>query len=190
MSEMKVLTTGEAAKYCGVTFRTVIRWIERGRLKAYKLPGRGDHRIQIEDFVQFLQQNQMPVPSELADTNPLILIVEDQQEMAAAIRRVLTRAGYSVEVAHDGFIAGALLSRCNPRLITLDLKMPGIDGYEVLRYLREHEQHALTKVLVISAETPEGLQQAMQEGADDFLPKPFDNSELLKKVEKLLNSSS
>ncbi|TQV71795.1 response regulator [Exilibacterium tricleocarpae] len=186
MTELRVLTTGEAAKYCGVTFRTVIRWIERGRLKAYKLPGRGDHRIRADDFVAFLRENQMPVPGDLADDNRMILVIEDQPEMAAAIRRVLKRAGYDVEVAADGFVAGTLLSQLKPCLITLDLKMPGIDGHQVLTYVREHEEHAQSKVLVISAETPEGLERALQNGANDILPKPFDNNELLAKVERLI----
>ncbi len=188
MTDVQVLTTGEAAKYCGVNFRTVIRWIERGRLKAYKLPGRGDHRIQVEDFVHFLRENRMPVPEELAGHYRTVLVIEDQPEMAAAIRRVLKRAGYEVELAQDGFVAGTLLSRCKPALITLDLKMPGIDGYQVLNYIREHEEHAQAKVLVISAETREGLERALREGADDVLSKPFDNSELLDKVQALIEA--
>lgn len=186
MSEIQVLTTGEAAKYCGVNFRTVIRWIERGRLKAYKLPGRGDHRIQTQDFVAFLRDNNMPVPPELVGTNNRVLVIEDQPEMAAAIRRTLKRAGYDVEVAKDGFIAGTMLMRHNPALVTLDLKMPGMDGYQVLNFIREQEDHSQVKVLVVSAETREGLARAKTSGADDILPKPFDNSELLAKVSQLI----
>ncbi len=185
MTEMKVLTTGEAARHCGVTFRTVIRWIERGRLKAYKLPGRGDHRIRADDFVIFLRENSMPVPDEFGSGNRMILVVEDQPEMAAAIRRVLTRANYEVAVARDGFEAGTLLARHRPSLVTLDLKMPGVDGLQVLTYIREHSEHADTSVLVISAETTEGLERALIAGANDVLQKPFENTELLKKIEQL-----
>ncbi len=188
MTEMKVLTTGEAARHCGVTFRTVIRWIERGRLKAYKLPGRGDHRIRADDFVIFLRENSMPVPDEFGSGNRMILVVEDQPEMAAAIRRVLTRANYEVAVARDGFEAGTLLARHRPSLVTLDLKMPGVDGLQVLTYIREHSEHADTRVLVISAETTEGLERALIAGANDVLQKPFENTELLKKIEQLIVS--
>ncbi len=187
MSEIQVLTTGEAAKYCGVNFRTVIRWIERGKLKAYKLPGRGDHRIQVEDFVVFLQDNGMPVPDELKGQNRSVLVIEDQPEMASAIRRVLMRHGYEVEIARDGFSAGTALTRMKPGLVTLDLKMPGMDGYEVLSFIRGHDEHANTKVLVISAETSAGLERAKALGASDILPKPFENDELLARVEALIN---
>jgi len=188
MEQIKVLTTGEAAKYCGVNFRTVIRWIEKGRLKAYKLPGRGDHRIRIKDFIDFLVENQMPVPDELAQElqAPLVLVVEDQLEMASAIRRVLRRAGFDVDVASDGFVAGHMLASNKPSLVTLDLKMPGMDGYEVLRFMREHIEYNNVKVLVVSAETEAGLQKALEFGADDVLAKPFDNDQLLEKIESLI----
>lgn len=188
MEQIKVLTTGEAAKYCGVNFRTVIRWIEKGRLKAYKLPGRGDHRIRIKDFIDFLVENQMPVPDELAQElqAPLVLVVEDQLEMASAIRRVLRRAGFDVDVASDGFVAGHMLASNKPSLMTLDLKMPGMDGYEVLRFMREHIEYNNVKVLVVSAETEAGLQKALEYGADDVLAKPFDNDQLLEKIESLI----
>jgi excisionase family DNA binding protein len=189
MSEVKVLTTGEAAKYCGVNFRTIIRWIERGELEAYKLPGRGDHRIQVADFVAFLQKNKMPVPDSLQSAttdNNLVLVIEDQPEMAAALRRVLMRHGFEVEVAKDGFHAGTLLSSLKPVLVTLDLKMPGMDGYQVLEFIRNHKDHADTKVLVISAENQEGLDRARALGANAVLPKPFDNDVLIQNVEALL----
>lgn len=183
-----MLTTGEAAKFCGVNFRTVIRWIEKGKLKAYKLPGRGDHRIQMQDFLVFLHENKIPIPPELIGSNNHVLVIEDQPEMAAAIKRTLKRAGYAVEIAKDGFVAGTLLTRHKPALVTLDLKMPGIDGYEVLAFIRDHEEHNQVKVLVISAETKEGLNRALASGADDILSKPFDNSELLLKVSELIGA--
>lgn len=67
MLERQVLTTGEIAKYCGVNSRTVIRWIERGHLRAYHLPGRGDSRVEVQDFLDFLRRHQMPVPEEFQE---------------------------------------------------------------------------------------------------------------------------
>jgi two-component system, cell cycle sensor histidine kinase and response regulator CckA len=65
VSKKKVFTTGETAKWCGVNFRTVLRWIERGQLNAYRLPGkRGDFRITSDSLLTFLHENQMPIPDE------------------------------------------------------------------------------------------------------------------------------
>lgn len=74
MIDKQVLTTGEAAKYCGVNFRTVIRWIDKGHLDAYKLPGRGDNRIPINSFVDFLRKNDMPVADELLSNDRRLLL--------------------------------------------------------------------------------------------------------------------
>ncbi|BFM05704.1 response regulator [Halioxenophilus aromaticivorans] len=188
MTEVRVLTTGEAAKFCGVNFRTIIRWIERGKLKAYKLPGRGDHRIRVEDFVVFLQENDLPIPDEFLPATRSVLIVEDNREMASAIGRVLLREGFTVEVAHDGFAAGAQLAASKPAIMTLDLKMPGLDGYGVLEYVRNHEDYKNLKILVVSADTEEGLAKAQSAGADAILRKPFQNEELLQAVEALMPS--
>lgn len=65
MSSPYTLTTGEIAEYCDVNSRTVIRWIQRGHLRAYQLPGRGDNRVAVEDFLRFLKRHRMPVPEEL-----------------------------------------------------------------------------------------------------------------------------
>ena len=183
----KALTTGEVAKYCGVNFRTVIRWIERGQLKAFKLPGRGDNRISIDHFVAFLREHDMPVPAEFQDLSRRILIIEDQPAMASAIERVLRRAGFETRVVHDSFQAGAQLAEFNPSLITLDLQMPGLNGFSVLDFLRQDERWRGVKVLVVSALSESQLQDAIQQGADDILSKPFENQMLLKKDADLLD---
>ncbi|WP_210398226.1 response regulator [Motiliproteus sediminis] len=188
MSE--VLTTGEVAKHCGVNFRTVIRWIERGYLKSFKLPGRGDNRIRAEDFVAFLQNNDMPVPPEYQALLRQALVVDDDRNMSNSIRRVLVRAGYEVEVANDGFQAGAVLASKVPSVVLLDLMMPGVDGFEVLAYIRSESRLAATKVLVISGLGEVELQRARDAGADAVLAKPFKNEELEQQVNALLGLSA
>jgi len=181
-----VLTTGEVAKYCGVNFRTVIRWIERGHLKAYQLPGRGDNRIEIEDFIEFLKQNKMPIPAVFQEKNKRVLIVDDDDAMAKAIRRVLKRKGYETLIAPDGFSAGAMLGTFIPHVVTLDLSMPGISGREVLDFIKQCDILHETRVLVVSALDLSDLEAAVEAGADDLLQKPFDNNILLEKISKLM----
>ncbi len=191
----KTLTTGDIAKYCDVNLRTVIRWINAGRLEGYKLPGRGNNRVTPKAFITFLLENNMPVPDEFqaqanAQRLPKVLIVDDDEFMAASIKRVLHPLKLDCNVANDGFLAGNLLHRLQPALMTLDLSMPGLNGFEVLQFARQQQDYDNLKIIVISALGNKSLEQAKQLGADAVLSKPFQNDELITQVKQLLNIPS
>lgn len=184
---MKTYTTGEIAKLCDVNLRTVIRWIERGSLKGFKLPGRGNNRVQHKDLLAFLQEHKIPIPEDLkSERTNSILVVDDEEPIARAISRSLRGAGFSPIIASDGFEAAAKLWKSKPILMTLDLKMPGLDGYRVIDMVRESEDVADVKILVISALDEASLQRALDQGADAALQKPFDNEQLLAAVKDLV----
>ena len=185
MARNHSLTTGDIANYCDVNLRTVIRWINKGSLKAYKLPGRGNNRVQIHDFLSFLNENSMPVPEELQEKKRDVLIVDDEPAYAKAIMRVLSKAGYECTMANGGFQAGLMLSTNQPSVMTLDLSMPGVDGFEVLEFARKQDAVAKTKIIVISALDKDSLQRALNLGADAALSKPFKNEELVSIIESL-----
>lgn len=183
---MKTLTTGEAAALCGVNFRTVIRWIEKGLLNAHRLPGRGDHRIVVDDFVEFLESNDIPIPSNIQSLNENhVLVIDDQLEVTQAYARTLKRAGYKVDIVNDGFRAGVKLLMLKPNLIILDLKMPGVDGYSILNFVRNESELKRVKIIVASGAEEASLKKAMEAGANVVLSKPFTNVELIKEVKKL-----
>lgn len=184
--EKPSLTTGEIADYCGVNFRTVIRWIKRGHLKAYQLPGRGDNRVEIRDFVNFLRENSMPIPDDFRKYSMRVLIVDDDTSMAKNIQRVLNRAGFETEIALDGFQAGTLAESFTPSVMTLDLKMPGLSGLEVIRFARSKDNLKHVKIVVVSAMPQQDLDEALNAGADCVLEKPFNNDELVEKVSDLM----
>src|SRR5690606_3123887 len=115
-----VLTSGEAARLCGVSFKTILRWIDRGLLQSYKLPGRGDHRITVDELRRFMRDNGIPDPTN-ESLSPRVLIVEDDPPMARSIERVLIKAGYETAIASNGFEAGVALHSFRPSLMTLDL---------------------------------------------------------------------
>lgn len=188
---MKTLRPSEIAAYCDVHHRTVSRWIANGQLKGHKLPGRGNYRVQLADFLSFLQQQKMPVPQELApgsDTTQTktVLIVDDEAALRNAIARALKPLDLILEQAEDGFRAGVKLGQLNPDLLTLDLAMPGLDGYEVLQYIKHHPQFRHLKVLVLSGLDNAALTKAYEYGADAVLAKPFENEELQSLVAGLL----
>ncbi|MDK2777952.1 MAG: helix-turn-helix domain-containing protein [Pseudomonadota bacterium] len=114
MRDKQALTTGEVAKYCGVNFRTVIRWIERGHLDAYKLPGRGDNRIPVSSFISFLQDNNMPVPDDLALGGRTLLILTAADEPSADLASFVRRSGWEPLVTSDPLHFGFLLAQHQP----------------------------------------------------------------------------
>jgi two-component system, OmpR family, response regulator VicR len=188
MNYPNVFTSSQAAKWCGVSFRTVLRWIEKGELRAYQLPGRGDHRIQVEAFVEFLSKHEMPIPEQFNRSAFRALVVDDDPASVKIISKVLQLEGYEVRVAMDGFSAGAQLVDFAPDIITLDLKMPGLSGNEVIRFIRSMKQFRKSRILVASSASIGKLEAALSEGADDYLAKPLDLEKLREKVSVLLGN--
>ena len=184
MKPLEFLTTGEASKWCGVHFRTVLRWCDRGVLPSHKLPGRGDRRIRVEDFLKFLKDHRMPVPAQLRGPAPRVLVVDDDPSTVKLISRTLQIAGFDVDHADDGFSAGAKLMSYAPEVMTLDLEMPGLRGEDVLRFVRASSRPAV-RILVISALGEAELHRARKLGADDVLQKPVDYKVLQKRVAAL-----
>lgn len=186
-SEIRSLTTGEIAEYCDVNLRTVIRWIEAGKLKGYKLPGRGNNRVLEPDFLDFLRENGMPIPKGFDDKRePLVLIVDDETSMTKSIQRIARKAGIRSITASGGFEAGVLLSMHKPQMITLDLSMPGINGFEVLQFTRAHKEFKDIQIIVISALGEKLHQKALSLGANKAFSKPFEPSALLAEFESLI----
>ncbi len=181
----KNLTTGDIANYCDVHVRTVIRWIERGKLKAYQLPGRGDNRVKLEDFLFFLDSHNMPVPEALQPSNYRILIVDDDMHAAKAIQRTLRHAKFETLIASNGFEAGTLLSEFKPAVMTLDLQMPGMNGFEVLKFVRGSASLQKLKIVVISGLSQLDLDKALANGADAALKKPLNDDHLIDTVSRL-----
>jgi two-component system response regulator VicR len=171
----KSLTTGAVARLCGVNHRTVLRWIKAGYLNAFQLPGRGDNRVPIDDCVRFLREHDIPVPPELEEASrPLrALVVEDDKAMAVYLGRLLENEGFVVDTAFDGFEAGAMLGTVRPDLLLLDLKIPRLNGFQVLKFVKENPDFADTKVLIVSSAPREDLDQAIAAGAHAALAKPF-----------------
>jgi DNA-binding response OmpR family regulator len=113
-----------------------------------------------------------------------ILVVEDEQTLQETLAYNLQRQGYEVEVAADGLAALEAARRIKPDLILLDIMLPGIDGFEVCRIIR---QEMTTPVLMLTAREDEiDRVVGLEVGADDYLTKPFSMRELLARVKALL----
>jgi DNA-binding response OmpR family regulator len=123
---------------------------------------------------------------------PRILIVEDEEHLAAGIRFNLELDGYEVETVADGLAAVDRLApgdrtASGPAvdLVVLDVMLPGLDGFQVVERMREAGN--FTPVLMLTARSlPEDVVQGLEAGADDYLPKPFDLPVLLARVKGLI----
>jgi CheY-like chemotaxis protein len=108
---------------------------------------------------------------------PLILVVDDMTETRRLMRRVLERSGLRVTEAATGEAGLRAAARDRPSLIVLDLRLPGISGFDVARRLRAHPDRDLasTPILACSASVqPEVIREALEAGCDAFEGKPFD----------------
>jgi two-component system OmpR family response regulator len=118
-----------------------------------------------------------------------ILVVEDDSLLARGLTRVLTRAGHAVDKAETGVQADKTLRAASYDLVVLDIGLPDIDGFEVLRRLRL--RHGAAKVLVLTArDAVEDRVHGLDLGADDYLTKPFSVTEFEARVRALLRRAS
>lgn len=112
-----------------------------------------------------------------------ILIVEDEQAISDLIRLTLIRAGYRCHTAKDGNSAADLFAENNYDLVLLDIMLPGLNGYELMEYMAPS---GVPMIFITAKGTVRDRVHGLQLGADDYIVKPFDPSELTARVEAVL----
>lgn len=183
------LTTGIIADYCRVTHKTVLKWIRDGWLKGYKLPS-GHYRIFVEDFRSFLNDYNMPIFENFFDRKRRVMLVDDEPEILNIISKILEDDSDNLilDLEDNGYSALLKMSIFRPHLVILDIIMPGIDGFEVCRSIKENPYTMESKILVVTGyPTIDNIKKIIQLGADDYLIKPINTKQLKKKVYQLLN---
>ena len=115
-----------------------------------------------------------------------ILIVEDEESIVKFIKNRLDSNIYNIDIATDGKKAFDLILKNNYDLVTLDLMLPEISGFEICKFLRKKTFHTL--IIIVSAlDTEEFKLKGYEYGCDDYIPKPFSAKELSIKIKSLLN---
>jgi len=184
-----IFTVFQASKYCNVSPKTIINWIEAGHIEAYKTVG-GHRRIKIADLGNFMKKQGIPIPEEeFGSERKRLLIVDDDEIIVETIVQALEEEEYDYEIisASDGFEAGLQVNHFKPHLVILDIMMPDIKGYEVCRKIKSDEQTKDTKIIVLSAYLDEEKFKKMKEyGADLCFSKPLPLPQLKEEVAKLL----
>mgnify|MGYP001417662260 CR=1 FL=1 len=109
-----------------------------------------------------------------------ILVVDDEQPIAEILKFTLEREGYEVDCAFDGHEALKKALEDDPDLVLLDVMLPGLDGFEVLRRIRQQRQMPIIMLTAKDSEVDKVL--GLESGADDYVTKPFSNRELVARV--------
>lgn len=153
-----VFSTHSAARFCRVTPMTIIRWIEEGRIKAYKTPG-GHRRIMRADLEDFCRKAGIPMQWEervdTPDETPRVLIVDDDPSVVDTILDALMdtgNEGLSVETTDNAFDAGRLMSAFKPQFVFLDVGLPGADMVKVAASIRADSATARTRIVAVASE--------------------------------------
>ena len=116
-----------------------------------------------------------------------VLIVDDEPSIVLAINHLLTTAGYTTDTAENGVEALEKVQQFYPDLMVLDVMMPKMDGFSVALKLRENPTHHALRILFLTAKISDKDRfNGYASGADHYLTKPFDNDELLLKVQQML----
>ena len=133
----------------------------------------------------------MSMPSPTTFPERPILVVDDDAKIVRLVRTYLERDGFSVVTAADGPAALEAIERHRPALVVLDLMLPELDGRAVIRAVRHDDEAAATPILIISARgsTLDRI-TGLEDGADDYLPKPFSPAELVLRVKSILRRTA
>ncbi len=193
MRDKAVFTTFEAAKLCHVSPLSIINWVNAGRLPAFRTPG-GHRRIRREDLARFMRENGIPLPEELRDGSgrARVLVVDDEAGIRDVIAESLSRRAtpYDVMTAADGFEAGRLVATFRPDVVLLDLRMPGLDGFQVCRTIKGDSESASTVVIAMTGyHTQETEARILECGAVRCLCKPIEPSTIATVIDAALEQA-
>jgi twitching motility two-component system response regulator PilH len=183
---MEWLTLGQAATYLGVAQSTVRKWSDGGRLPAFYTPG-GHRRFRRTDLDSFLAGSSGGGTASPAQS--VVLIVDDDEQLREFIRVNLEMDGYVVREAGSAEEGLAALEDEPPDLVLLDVMMPRVDGFEMLRKMQEEHGRGSVPVIMFSGKVDEETASlAAREGAQAFIGKPFDPQALIESTKQLLSN--
>jgi len=182
-----LFTTGEAAQICKVSQQTIIRCFDAGRLKGFRVPGSKFRRIPRQSLIKFMKENDIPL-DKLESGKKKVLIVDDDAEIVELIVDILVRDGrFETKTASSGYDAGISTEQFRPDLILLDYMLPDVNGNVVCQTIRKNPEFENIKIIIVSGVVKQDeIDQLLKSGAEDFIRKPFDITELTDKIATVL----
>jgi excisionase family DNA binding protein len=176
MQRRSFYTTFEISQICGVNPVSVQNWVKAKKLKAFQTPG-GHRRIRREDLISFMNNFGIPLPTELMQDLPTVMIVDDEVDILDMLESVmkLDNEGVRVIKARSGIEALLAIGESKPNLLILDILMPGMNGYEVCQKLKENPNTQNIRIAAISGDpSPSVRDRILNAGADLFFTKPLE----------------
>ena len=179
----ELFTTGEAADICRVSQQTIIRCFDSGRLEGFRVPGSRFRRIPRDSLMKFMKDNSIPLDG-LESGKKKVLIVDDDAEIVDLLVEVLSRDGrFEVKTATSGYEAGIQTQRFRPDCILLDYMLPDVNGNVVCHTIRRNPEFENIKIIIVSGVIKQDeIDQLLKSGAQDFIKKPFDISDLINRI--------
>jgi two-component system, OmpR family, response regulator len=183
----RVFTTGEVADVCKLSQQTVIRCFDNGRLHGYRVPGSRFRRIPREALVQFMKEHGIPL-DQLESGKIRVLVVDDDPAIVEMLVELLERDGrFEIDTAATGFDAGLKTRSFRPDALVLDYMLPDINGNAVCRSIRAEETLRDVRIIIVSGVVDrDHVQKLLEDGADDFIQKPFNIDRLVSRIAELV----
>ncbi len=179
--EPEWLTLGQAAKYLGVAQSTIRKWSDVGRVPAFYTPG-GHRRYRRSDLDLFLERSG---PDARRHEGPVVLVVDDDPRVRELVLVNLELEGYVVREAGSAAEGLDALDEEAPDLVLLDVMMPQVDGWEMLRRIQERHGPGGIPVVMFSGQA-DAREEATSRGAQGFVGKPFELQRLIDQTKSLL----
>lgn len=178
----ELYTASDVARFCQVDLKTIHNWADKGEIRHFRTPGR-HLRFRRLDVLDFLRKYGYPIPEALCMGKPKVVAIDDDPNILASMRRVLSRR-FELSTYQDPFDALVAVGTVQPDAIILDIRMPGLDGIRLLDRLRALESTGHIRAVIYSSH--EDLRDAaLEAGAYDFIMKG-DISELRDSLERLM----
>jgi len=188
----KPLNVGLVAKICQVSKKTVLNWIYRDAMKAFTTYG-GHYRVWPGDLKEFILRAGLDVPFDCVDERQtLFLIVDDDPIFSHFMKEAiyLEYPNSNVIITDDGYEALLLIGEKKPNVVLLDLRMPKIDGFQVLELLRSRKKDAHMKIVIVSGYIDDDVRQKLScSVTDQVWEKGRSLTELRQSLKSLMNSA-
>ena len=161
-------TPNDVGSLLGVHHNTIKNWIKSKEVVAFQTVG-GHYRVPRREVVRLIKNRGLPVPDELQGPMGLVYVVDDDELIRTAMDDALSE-DYEVYTFSNGFEALMQIGRLKPDLLVLDIYMPGIDGFAMVRKLRQDDKLSNLKVLGMSGKVV-SAEEAKKAGFDEFYEK-------------------